>query len=282
MMNQVITPTQRPVGSSKLIEMVDVSNNDLLNEGASPLQLLRFFGLSCELESSLWFVGGQMGNTKADAYMMNLLQKALQKGNFSLATDIFVTPVMNPTGWLKNLKTNSRGIDLTANFPTVVNTSSSAVLAPETLSMMRWADTIRPKAIVTFSTSQQMIRYKNVPANIVERLKEISERPAYEFGTEPALNNDQGEVLPLQDVSGALGAWICEKYPEAAWIDFCVIDSKKSFEEVAQEEWKLHVGPALKWLCEGLRFNPPKEEPITNKLQVIPVLDMPPEFANLL
>ena len=35
------------------------------------------------------------------------MQKALQKGNFSLANDIFLTPVMNPTGWLKSQKTNS-------------------------------------------------------------------------------------------------------------------------------------------------------------------------------
>ena len=191
MMNVVVTPTQRPVGASKLIEMVDVSNNDLINEGASPLQLLKFFGTQSDTESLLWFVGGQAGNTKADAYIMNLLQKSLQKGSFALATDLFLTPVLNPTGWLKNSKSNSRGIDLLENFPTLNTEFNPPQSCIETLAAMRWAETIRPKALVTFSAGQQIIRYKNVPANIVERLKEISERPIYEFGTEPLLLYDQ-------------------------------------------------------------------------------------------
>lgn len=301
-------------GNSSLIEIVDVSAGSIAGESASPLQLLKFQGAESDPLSTLWFAAGLDGTSRSDTYIINLFHKALSRGLFNVAADVYLTPMLNPFGVKNGSRLNLENIDLLKNFPCEGNKVEK--LAKETSTIMRWAQLVKPRAVITFSSGEPMIRCENIPENVVERLAEISEKSVWgkqnivEANSMPSVesimnagnNNPSGsssylaayaqfleennavevaeQIKPNENWESTFGLWCAQQ--GFGWIHFGLTDSKKSFEDVAQEEWRTCVGPALKWLSEGLRFNPPKEEtPALPKLQVIPVLEMPPEFANL-
>lgn len=294
-------------GKSSLVEMVDVATGSMAGETASPLQLLKFNGFENDPSSTLWFAAGLDGTSRSDTYVINLFHKALMKGLFNVAADVYLTPMLNPFGVKNASRLNIEGIDVLNNFPSEGNTVSK--FARETKTVMRWMEMTKPRAVITFSAGEPMIRCENIPEAVVERLSEISEKsvfgrdillesnktpniaeqslsaPAYltayaQFLEQNNASEIAEQIKPNANWNSTFGLWCAQQ--GVGWIHFGLTDSKKSFEEVAQEEWRTCVGPALKWLCEGLRFNPPKEENSgMPKLQVIPVLEMPPEFANL-
>jgi hypothetical protein len=113
----------------------------------------------------------------------------------------------------------------------------------------------------------------------VDKLSDLSERPLYVFGSEPEDIDELTSEVYKQDVSKSFGQWCVEQ--EIHWIDFSLDIEKKNFEEVATTEWKTFIGPCLKWLIEGARFQPVIEDDPLADIEVIPALEMPPEFANL-
>lgn len=258
----------------QLLEIVQPDVESSLSKADDlPLQLFFFRGHEPEDKTALWFVGGFEGASKADSHILGLLQKAVSKGTFVAQPDLFLTPVVKAMSLGNNgSKTSCEG------FPTAQNSeASNHNLQVSTL--MRWAQKTQAKALVSFSVGTPMIRYYNAPTDVIGRLSEIAERPAFLFGTEPEEKNEDGSIIPRAAFDKSLGLWCTEQ--EMVWIDFSVNGSLKTFDEVAQNEWRTCVGPALKWLTEGLRFNPPKEENLLPKLQVIPAIELPAEFANL-
>jgi len=262
----------------QLLEIAQIQSDSFPSKSGIPLQLFKMNGRQPEENTSLWFIAGSEGSSKADAFIMSLFQKALSKGTFVPAPDLFMTPVINPLVSDKASRTNPLQKNYLCGFPTTKSTETVS-LSSEVSTLMRWKERISPKAIISFSSGSSMIRHMNAPEEIVRRLSELSERNAFAFGTEPELQAEDGSTIPREIIDGSLGQWCVDQ--GVVWIDFCMNGSIKSFDEIAQLEWRTCVGPALKWLVEGLRFNPPKEEAAFPKLQVIPALDMPPEFANL-
>ena len=251
-----------------VIEFIDLGPEFIGGKAVPPLQLLRYAGTQPEPDSSLWVLSGFAGSSKKDFFLAGLLQKAVQTGVINPVADLFMTPLMNPASDPKNASLNVDGVDLSKAFPL----ADEYVEQKEIRSLVSWAKRIAPKAIISLTTgASTLIRHsENVPAEIISRLSELCECPALLWGTEPEVNG----AAPNQ-----LGSW-CQRQG-IAWIEFSVEESKKNFQEIAETEWKKHIGSALKWLAEGHRFNPPKEEPLIMKHMIVPVLDIPPEFANL-
>lgn len=263
----------------QLLELVQVNPDPFANKGQIPLQLFKFKGTEPEDDTTLWIVAGPEGSAKGDSYIVQLLQKALVKGTFLNSPDIFLTPVMNPQASEKSSgKNGAHTKNLLHGFPTATKLATGANPL-EVQTLMRWAQYIKPKALITFSLGLPHIRYRNAPPELLQKISEIAERPAYEFGTEPEHQAEDGQMVPRDNIESSLGQWCVEQ--GIAWIDFSLNTSHKSFDDMAQVEWKTCVGPALKWFVEGHRLNPPKEETLLPKLEVIPSLELPPEFANL-
>ncbi len=270
--------------SWQLLELVQVNSDPFSSKGQIPLQLFKFQGIEVEDDTTLWIVAGSEGSTKGDGFIVQLLQKALSKGTFVNSPDIFLTPVMNPQASDKAPKPSffSNGQKTTPLKNTLKGFPVGGAEAARTIevqTLLRWANFIKPKALITFSLGQPHIRYLNAPPELLQKVCEIAERQAFEFGTEPEIVNEDGTTIPRENIETGLGQWCVEQ--GIAWIDFSLNNVHKNFDDMAQLEWKTCVGPALKWLVEGHRLNPPKEEPALPKLEVIPSLELPPEFANL-
>lgn len=260
----------------QLLEIVQPDMESSLSKSDDlPLQLFFFRGHEPEDKTALWFTGGFQGATKADSHILGLLQKAVSKGTFIAQPDLYLTPVVKAMSEKNSRYPKGSG----SLFPTAQNTQTITESHPQVSTLMRWTHKIQAKAMISFSVGTPMIRYLNAPSDVVNRLSEIAERPAFAFGTEPEEKNEDGTLIPRQNMESSFGQWCTEQ--ELVWIDFSINATLKNFEEVAQNEWRSCVGPALKWLTEGLRFNPPKEESLLPKLQVIPTLELPTEFANL-
>jgi len=245
------------------------------------LQLFKWKGKNREDNSALWFVGGLEGAAKADSFILHLFQKAVTKGIFGPHPDLFLTPVGHPLSSDRKYNPgNGKPTDpALKGFPDSTDGSLPADACIENFTLSRWALHALPKALVTFSNGTSKIRYRNVGEDVVSKLSELAERPAYPFGEEPEERADDGSLIPRQSIEHTLGAWLALK--DVLWIDFSLSATLKNLDEVAVGEWKSFIGPALKWLVEGLRFAPLKEDEFLPKLEVIPALEMPPEFANL-
>jgi hypothetical protein len=265
----------------KVKELVQSETENFGDQETPPLQLLHFKGHGPESENSaIWFVGGFLGATKNDGHFTNLTFRAIEKLTFDPAVDIFFTPLANPSSSSRAPRKTASGFDMLSDFPIVADYPLHEVKnSLEAKSLMRWCRSLKPKVLVTFSMGLPKIRYKNVPEEIVQKLVQFSEKPAYEFGQEPQDLQADGTPIPKDPAIGNFGTWA--HLEGIAWIDICVDPNRKTFDELRETDWKSSMGPAIKWLVEGFRFNPPVEEPAFAIPAPIPALEMPPEFANL-
>jgi hypothetical protein len=244
------------------------------------LQLYKFAGKKKDdTENLLWFVLPTLSPLKADAFVANLLQKALMKGSFLPEVDVYVTPLIGQKE--KFSYKDENGGCLYHGFPTASSrknpTSPDLNVFHKTL--MRWGSILQPKCLITFTLGKPMIRYNELPHNVVDKLADLSERPLYTFGSEPEDIDELTSLSYKQQTAESFGQWCIEQ--DIHWIDFTLDADKKNFEEVAATEWKSFVGPCLKWLIEGARFQPVVEDDPLKDIEVIPALEMPAEFANL-
>jgi len=274
-----VNKTQTRNQQWKLKEFVQVEPESFEGAGSIPLQLLEYQAPVHDRNDtngkSIWLLAGFCGPNKNDGHILALVQRAIASQTFENAVDVYLTPLVNPSARGKKPQSNFQDIDLNEAF----GESSSGSQATEVKTLKRWVQQISPKAIVTFSNGQSMIRYLNTPLEIIQRLSEISEIPQYVFGTEPEEVLEDGNKIPRENFESSFGSHCISN--NIAWIDFSVDKSKKNFEDLKTADWKPAIGPALKWLVEGFRFDPPKEEPKPVLPEVIPVLDIPPELANL-
>lgn len=256
---------------------------NLKDQGVPHLELLQLYKFSGkrkeDTENILWFVTPTLNPLKADAFVSNLLQKALMKSSFAPEVDVYLTPIVGNKE-KTNYKDDNGGC-LFNNFPTASSgkNSTSSELNVFHKTLMRWGSVLQPKCLITFSIGKPMIRYNDLPNNVIDKLSDLSERPLYTFGSEPEEIDEITSESYKQKTEESFGQWCIEQ--EIQWIDFSLDASKKNFEDVAATEWKSFVGPCLKWLVEGARFQPVIEEDPLKDIEVIPALEMPPEFANL-
>lgn len=258
----------------KLVEFVDLGSDSLDTGGNRIMQLFHYkVDKENHQENSVWFLAGFYGPAKGDSTICSLLQKAITKNLFSVENELFLTPsVFSKTDDSPELDVSQHDFKTEKESPNAATPNGAAVL-------MKWFAQRKPRAIVSFSVGQPIIRAKNCPDFVVDSLRNVSERSVYEFGTEPELLELDGSTIPRENIESNFASWCTNQ--GASWIDFSVDANLKSFDELVQQEWKTSVGPALKWLIEGPRFNPPKEESGIESIEIVPVLEMPPEFANL-
>ena len=256
-----------------------VQADPAIEEGTGlPLQLLKCAPASLSEENSpsaLWFVSGFDGPTRNDAHICSLFQLAVSRNTFGPCVELFLTPVSNPSDSKKNDSLASSRFFNSFDDDTI---HTAPAIRNQVVTLKRWARNILPKCLITFSLGKPKIRYQNVPLDLVSKLAELAEMPNYLFGEEPIETDQDGTPLARANPVGSLGHWCVNR--DASWIDFSIDETKRSFDELCEQLWKPSIGPALKWLVEGFRFNPQKEifQPLPT---VIPVLEMPPEFANL-
>ncbi|NCN26181.1 hypothetical protein GW915_01275 [bacterium] len=263
-------------GNHQLLEIVNVKDTQQ-KIGPELLQLYKFKGKKEDKENALWFLAPSLSPLRADAFVSNLLQKAFLKGSFNPQAEVYYASMI---GSRKSERAHEdNGGPLYEGFPTKAYKEEGQSLNAFRKTLLRWGESFSPGCIITFSVGRPMIRHNEVPNNIVDKLCDICERPMYVFGQEPYELDEDSGVQYKQDTATSFGQWCSER--EIAWIDFTLDGQYKTFEEVVQNEWKTFVGPSLKWLTEGLRFQPIEEHDPLADIEVIPALEMPPEFANL-
>lgn len=240
----------------KLLELVQVSHGLIGEETLPPIQLQRSPGKNAGVEkSALWFVSGFEGTGKGDSYMTQLLELAIQKETFRPDPDLFLTSVCNPTC-----------------------ADNAEDCRQEALTIERWADSVQPKCIMTFTNGPACLRYSGPYNDVIAKIAEYSEREATPFASDSiASDGSSTPTLPLHD---RLLTWAQNNGVQV--INFSLDPSRKAFTDIAALDWRAKIGPAIKWLVEGLRFQPkPVEIPSADKHMVIQPLELPPEFANL-
>ncbi|HVJ64580.1 MAG TPA: hypothetical protein VM901_04940 [Bdellovibrionota bacterium] len=260
----------------KLVEFVDLGSDSLDAGGTRIMQLFHYKVEKENLqENSLWLLAGFYGPAKGDSTICSLLQKAITKNLFSVDNELFLTPSI-----FSKTDDSAPEFDISCHNFAAEGAMPAASTPHGASTLMKWFKLRGPRAIITFSVGQPFIRVKNCPDFVVDSLRNVSERSVYEFGTEPqVLDIDGITQLPREPIDTSFANWCTAQ--GASWIDFSVDNNLKSFDELVQQEWKTAIGPALKWLIEGPRFNPPKEETGIESIEIVPVLEMPPEFANL-
>ena len=263
-------------GTQQLLEIVNVKDSQE-KIGAELGQLYKFSGAKEDRENALWFIAPSLSPLRADSFVANLLQKALMKGSFSPQAEVYFSSIVGTRKSGRSFDDN--GGLLFNGFPTQKNPEKDIPLNALRKTLLRWGSMLQPRCIITFTLGRAMIRYNNVPTNIIDKLADVCERPVYPFGQEPIELDEDTGVQYKQDIDSSFGQWCTEN--DIAWLDFTLDATQKEFEEVVQAEWKNFVGPSLKWLTEGLRFQPIVEDDPLADIEVIPALDMPPEFANL-
>lgn len=263
-------------GNHQLLEIVNAKDQQT-KIGPELLQLYKIKGKKEDRENSLWFLAPSLSPLRADAFVSSLLQKAFLKGSFVPQAEVYYTSIVGTRQPMKAHEDN--GGLLYEAFPTKEYRDEGQNLSPFRKTLLRWGESISPRCLITFSVGRPMIRHNDVPTNIVDKLCDVCERPMYIFGQEPyELDEDTG-IQYKQDTATSFGQWCSER--EIGWIDFTLDSQFKTFEEVVQNEWKTFVGPSLKWLTEGLRFQPVEEHDPLADIEVIPAMELPPEFANL-
>ena len=229
----------------KLLEFVETSSDTTDGPGLPPLQLCLWRNSQSDAQD-LWIISGHESSQKVDTHVVSLMQKAIQKSVIRPVSNIYLTPIANP---------------YELPLSNIVGTRENKVL-------LSWADRIKPKAILFLkSGSQNKIEISSDIGDIAKRMGQMTEQSVTAF-------------VPSSDNSlGDLAAWIVAN--NVPVVSFTIENAKRSFEEIKDNEWKLVFGPAIKWLVEGNRFDPPKEEPAIQVPDIIPVLDIPPELVNL-
>ena len=240
-----------------LVEFAHVAPETVAGRAIVPMQLFHHSGKSADSDNRIFFVSGFQGPTKHDTHVSGLLQKALMKSLFSPLADVWMTPVVNPSSDPKNSWMNHKGTNMAQ-----IATEDSL----ESTTLLRWIGSARPKAVVSISVGATAgIHAIGAPAQVTQRLVDMIEKPLL----------NAAEERPLSGLS----QWCSDN--NIIWLEFVLDEGKKTFEEIRDTDWRRHFGPAIKWLLEGERFNPPKEEDLSLEHLIVPALEMPPEFAHL-
>ncbi len=302
--NAMITPTlvqsfaSSPNLQWTLLEMVQVTEDCMDSDHAAPMQWFKFNGSNPDAQGPIILLSGFNGATKNDSRMLQLLQKALSSGVISASSDIYLCPIVNPTSKSKKSHVNRLGVDILNSFPTAATMKNGVTNAPEIQSILYWIEKVQPKAVITLHSEKAFLNQFGVADELIEKLSALAERPLLKIGESPEVEiieevsyNALGlpikmapafrayeEPRVIRNDDGHIGRWCEEK--EIIWLSVSVDAEQKSFDDI-KEDWRLNIGPAMKWLLEAPRFNPPEQEPEVETPTVVGVLDLPPELMFL-
>lgn len=247
--------------SLKLVEMAHIGPEFVGNRALAPMQLFRMGGKSAESDHRIFVVSGFQGPSKNDVHVSGLLQKALDRGLFAPLSDLWLTPVVNPSADPRTCWNNHSGTNLR-------DMMAEGFESPEQALLKQWILKARPKAVLCLSAGTPGGNTLGVIPSVSQKLADVMEHPVHDLET-----NAEASALK------AFPKW-CQS-EGILWVEITIDDSKKTFDEVRELDWRKNIGPAVKWLLEADRFDPPKEEPINLDHMIVPALEMPPEFAHL-
>jgi|GEM_PF-4107629 len=249
-------------GNWELVEYCNIIGMENFAADDKLAQLYRFHGdnesLQAEEQKKIWILSSIGKKASADSHFTNLLQKSLMAKYFEPYDDIFMTTFVNHP--------------ISELFTLLSHKSESSRLLRE--SIEKWYRQIAPSFVVTISAGEPAFYHSNLSDTIVEHIVEFSERPAYSLEE----YKSQGSAQKQKNFSTEFGDWVSSQ--DIAYLHFSVDESKKSYDELAQNEWRALVGPALKWLVEGQAVQPELEDQVDG-IEIIPPLEMPAEFLNL-
>ena len=278
---------KQSVSQWKLLEMLHIGDDPMDSDSGAPLQWLKFSGTQPDAQGPIVILAGFSGSARNESRILQLLQKALSNGIISTVSDLYLCPIVNPASQSKAPHLSHRGNDIFNDFPTLKDKSASDIgQSFEVTQLLRWISKVQPKAILSLQADKCCINHFGASDDILEKLSTLSERPVLALGERPKLSEEEQrelakmpeEEIVVHNYDKNLGQWCHEN--GIIWINFSVDAAKKDFEEL-REDWRLNTGPALKWLLEGPRFNPPVEEPFFLTPTVVPSVELPPELMNL-
>ncbi|MEO5666703.1 MAG: hypothetical protein ABIR96_01455 [Bdellovibrionota bacterium] len=271
----------------KLLEMLHIGDDPTDTDSGAPLQWMKFAGTQPEAQGPIVILAGFNGPARNESRILQLLQRALANDVITTVSDLYLCPIVNPTSQSKAPHLNCKGNDIFNDFPTKKNKSASDIgQSFEVTQLLRWINKVQPKAVLSLQADKCLINHFGCSDDILEKLTTLSERHVLGLGESPKLSEEEERDLakmPEDEVIAHnyeknVGEWCNEN--DVVWINFSVDGAKKDFEEL-REDWRLNTGPALKWLLEGPRFNPPVEEPFFITPIVVQSVDLPPELMNL-
>ena len=271
----------------KLLEMLHIGEEPSDTESGAPLQWLKLSGTQPEAQGPIVIIAGFKGPARNESRILQLLQKALSNNVISTVSDLYLCPIINPSSQNRAAHLNAQGNDIYNDFPTQKDKSASDIgQSFEVTQLLRWINKVQPKAILSLQADKCYINHYGASDEIIEKLCTLSERSTLAIGERPKLSEEEERAqakmsedeIISHNYDKCLGQWCLEN--DIVWINFAVDSAKKDFEEL-REDWRLNTGPALKWLLEGPRFNPPIEEPFFITPTVVPSVELPPELMNL-
>lgn len=186
------------------------------------------------------FIGGVHGDEPEGVRLAQEFLKWLQKteessSSISVLHSWLLVPCLNVDGYLRNQRTNDRGVDLNRNFPSKdwtaeskaprYNPGAAANSEPETQAIVQILQTEKPKLIVHFHSWEPCVVYTGTPAQEASTI--VAGKTGY------PVREDIGYPTP-----GSLGqyGWLEHKIPV-----ICIEEQERIH---LDQVWP-HFGPGL-------------------------------------
>jgi len=247
-----------------LKELVNFDLAELSQDLTAPAQLSTFQSSQVDSDAkAVWLIAGFEKHSGIDYHMLSWFMRSIERKIIKSRTTLFVTPLANPFCLL-----NAKDLD-----PQKIDANNKQVLD----NLARWKKTIDPSLIIHLSSGKQSFHHipDRMPSASINKISELSERSAEVFDEELAYDF-QNKSLSWSFASQILNS-------DCAWLEFSTDPEQKELQKLKDHEWKNCIGPALKWCCETDIFTQKSvEESLPSAShEVIGVMDLPKEFANL-
>ncbi len=192
------------------IEIIEVGKSI----SGKPIELCHVGGSHIGSKNSMLVIGSVHGNEPAGIEVVEELIELGAGDN----TDLWVIRNGNPDGSNLGTRQNFNGVDLNRNFPTnwlpsVVGaktySGTNPASEPETQSLMRAIDLVRPKILITIHQPYGLVDCsQGADQNLDERLARLTGLPATCIPGEMADS-------PTNTYTGTISQWVNGRYPES-------------------------------------------------------------------
>ena len=169
-------------------------------------------------KNSLLVIGSIHGNELAGLAVVDEIVK-----NGALDSDVWVIRNANPDGAAANTRQNANGVDLNRNFPTewlpsdpTLGTFSgySPASEPETQTLMRVIDELKPKSVITLHQPYGLIDCA------YQRDGSLSQRLSYLSGLPMQCIPGEWSGSATNTYTGTISIWVNKRYPDATALAF--------------------------------------------------------------
>ena len=192
------------------LEIVEVGKSTL----GKPIELCHVGGSDIGSINSLLVIGSVHGNEPAGISVADELIKLGAGGK----SDLWVISDANPDGSNLVTRQNANAVDLNRNFPTnwlpsevgaKTYSGSNPASEPETQSLMRAIDLVKPKIVITIHQPYGLVDCsRGADENLDERLAQLT-------GLPPTCIPGEMADSPTNTYTGTISQWVNGRYPES-------------------------------------------------------------------